>query len=149
MANRIFYLNIPLCVIGMVGVQLFVQISNDEDRSPSGLLKLDWAGYIVFAGALSSLLLGVTSGGTIYPWSSAKVIAPLVIGVAGLIPFILIELFVASSPMIPLEMFRDGNTNLANLGGFALGFSVSASAYYLVVYVSFTYEISLSYERTI
>ena len=51
------------------------------------LAELDYGGIVLFVGGLVSLVLGLSWGGGLYPWSSASVIAPLVVGFVTLVAF--------------------------------------------------------------
>lgn len=42
--------------------------------------ELDFVGLILFGGGLTSFLLGISWGGAPYPWASAHVLAPLILG---------------------------------------------------------------------
>ncbi|KAI5450883.1 hypothetical protein NCC49_002624 [Naganishia albida] len=42
---------------------------------------MDWVGYALFTGSLTTLTMGLTWGKNPYPWNSAQVLAPLLIGV--------------------------------------------------------------------
>lgn len=51
------------------------------------LAELDYGGITLFVGGLVSLVLGLSWGGGLFPWTSPSVIAPLVIGFVTLIAF--------------------------------------------------------------
>lgn len=52
-----------------------------EGRSLRQDLKdLDWGGIVLFAGGLTSFVLGLSWGGGLYPWTSYNVLVPLVLG---------------------------------------------------------------------
>ena len=52
------------------------------------LRQLDYGGIVLFSGGLILFLLGVSWGGTLYPWGSAHVVATLVIGIVTLVGFV-------------------------------------------------------------
>jgi len=130
----VFYLMIPVDVIAMVGIQLFLHQELEKRTVRDRLVKLDWIGMVTLIGSLSSLLLGLTSGGGTYPWSSGRVIAPIVIGVVGVIGFGVIERYMAKIPMLPLEVFKDTGAKIACFNSFCLGVGISAIIYYLTIY---------------
>lgn len=53
------------------------------------LAELDFGGITLFVGGLVSLVLGLSWGGGLYPWKSASVIAPLIVGFVTLVVFAL------------------------------------------------------------
>jgi hypothetical protein len=120
----------------MVGIQFSLNLHLDTYTVKERLTKLDWIGTFIFAGSMSSLLIGVTSGGTSHPWGSVNIIAPIVVGVCGLVVFVFIEKLLAKVPVVPLEVFQNRTSTIALLVSFAMGFSSSIAIYYMIVYVS-------------
>ena len=57
-------------------------------------------------GSTTSALLGLTWGGIQFAWSSAQVLAPLIVGLVGIGGFFLYEAFVATEPLV--RDLRDG-----------------------------------------
>jgi hypothetical protein len=102
----------------------------------SKIVRVDYLGITVFVAATTLLLYGLTTGGTSDPWDSAKVLAPLIIGAAGLGAFILVEGKVAKEPMVPLRIFIDRTANTGYFGCFVHGFAVWSITYYMIIFVS-------------
>jgi len=75
---------------------------------------------VLFIASTTSLLLGITVGGTLYPWTSFRTLLPTIFGVAGLILFCLVEHYV-KQPMIPLKVFKSRTSVSAYLGTFVHG----------------------------
>jgi len=123
-------------VITTVGVVAFLRLERPNQDNPVKLRQIDWLGYIVFSGSLSSFLFSLVSGGVVHPWQSAAIVTPLVIGVCGLAVFVATELFI---PMrfkaVEFGVFTSRTTNIAMLDAFAFGFMFFALAFYLPVYV--------------
>jgi hypothetical protein len=57
------------------------------------LAELDFGGIFLFVGGLVSLILGLSWGGGLHPWSSPSVIAPLVVGFFTLAGFAIYGMF--------------------------------------------------------
>lgn len=107
------------------------------------LAELDYGGITLFVGGLVSLVLGLSWGGGLHPWSSPSVIAPLVVGFCTLVAFALygkylpiavtvhsltssLEIYVPHKyPLIPMSLFR--NTRWLALAGVA---AVATMFYY-------------------
>jgi hypothetical protein len=88
----IFYMNIPLAVITMIVMGFFLRLHHERPRSwKHAVLRVDWVGNAIFVASLCSLLLGLIFGGTVYPWSSWRVILPIVLGTIGWLCFHLYE----------------------------------------------------------
>lgn len=82
-----------------------------EDRkTKTQLLKeLDYVGLLLFSAACSILLMGINWGGSLHPWKSAAVIAPITL--AGVL-FIVLGFWEAYAtlkyPLLPPKLFRKG-----------------------------------------
>jgi len=76
---------------------------------------MDWLGNAVFIPSVSLFVIGLTWGGNQHPWASAHVLAPLIIGIVGLIVWVLVEAFVVEYPNIP---FKEMNNRTTWLGFF-------------------------------
>lgn len=68
--------------------------------------KIDFLGGFLSIAGFSLLLVGLQSGGYQFPWRSAKVLAPLIVGAVLLIIFVYYERFRATNPMIPGAIFE-------------------------------------------
>lgn len=51
------------------------------------LRELDWGGIVLFSGGLTSFVLGLSWGGSLYPWTSYHVLLPLILGFFILVGF--------------------------------------------------------------
>ncbi|KFY79994.1 hypothetical protein V499_01100 [Pseudogymnoascus sp. VKM F-103] len=129
----VYYINIPVCVILLAVLQLSLHLQPKIENHHNGLLKFDWAGIAILGGSASTLLLGLLSGGVSHPWSSAAIIAPLVIGVIGLVCFAIVEYF-APMPMFPRELLKSRTFNATSLISFVGGYAVTSLAFFLIVY---------------
>ena len=57
-------------------------------------------GNILVIGSTTSVVIGLTWGGVRYPWSSAHVLSPLVIGLVGLGVFMIYEIYFCKPPIV-------------------------------------------------
>lgn len=99
------------------------------------MVRIDYMGMSIFVASTTLLLYGLTTGGTSDPWKSASVLAPLIIGFAGLGVFIIIEWKVAREPMVPLRIFSNRTANAGFFGAFIHGLVLWAFAYYMIIFV--------------
>ncbi|GAP90256.1 putative MFS general substrate transporter [Rosellinia necatrix] len=127
----IFYINIPICALPLVAVILFMAVKTGD-----GAMKLkdvDFLGNLLFIPSTTAVLFGLVTGGSEYPWSSWRVILPLVLGVVGWIVF-LIQQYFAAYPSLPLRLF----SNRTSAAGYGLNFLSSVLlqtiGYFLPVY---------------
>lgn len=80
--------------------------------SCSGSRTFDYGGLLLYTAGLVLFILGLSSGGSLYPWADAKVIAPLVVGFVCLILLFVYETYMdLKEPLILMHQFknRDGS----------------------------------------
>jgi MFS family permease len=71
-----FYINLPIGALVAPFILLLIP-SFDASKGLSArqrLAGIDWLGIVLFAGAVVSLILGLTFGGNQYAWNSGQVI---------------------------------------------------------------------------
>ncbi|KAK2737750.1 hypothetical protein FQN57_007397 [Myotisia sp. PD_48] len=69
--------------------------------------NLDFVGMILLAAGLVLFILGIMTGGSPYPWTSAKVLGMIISGAVCLIALIFWELRMGSKAFIGLYLFKD------------------------------------------
>lgn len=107
--------------------------------------KVDYLGIVLFVASLPSFLIPLTWGGTMYPWNSWHTLVPLLLGVAGLIGFVVYEKLVAAQPLVPLVIFNNVTQSVSYASTFLHGMILWAIVYYLPLY----YEGALGYSPVI
>lgn len=98
------------------------------------MARIDYLGMFIFLTSTTLFLYGLTTGGTMSPWRSAGVLAPLIIGVLGLGSFIITESKWTKEPMVPLRIFSNRTANAGFFGAFIHGLVLWSFAYYLVIF---------------
>lgn len=80
-----------------------------ENRTKMQQLRdFDFIGTILFLAGFVLFLLGLSWGGGVYPWKSAKVISTMVVGGVVLIVFALYESFAkVKEPLLPIHLFKN------------------------------------------
>ncbi|PYI02397.1 MFS general substrate transporter [Aspergillus sclerotiicarbonarius CBS 121057] len=132
----VFYLNVPIGGAAMVTLFTFLRVKSDHTPDYWMRLKrIDWLGNTVFVLAMVSVLIALSWGGSQYPWSSFRVIVPLVLGFVGFGLFLLYEASpYCANPTMPLRLFANRTSGVA----FALTFLHSLASisvmYFLPVY---------------
>lgn len=93
----------------MIMIFLFLQVSyNKEMPFIEKMKRIDYWGNLILLGATVSVLYALTYGGTRYSWSSADVIAPLIIGLLGLGFFVWFETTKwVKEPVVPARLFSN------------------------------------------
>ncbi|KAF9885036.1 hypothetical protein FE257_000767 [Aspergillus nanangensis] len=81
----------------------------ERDLHVIALRELDWIGMAMFASGLFLFLMGLAWGGNAYPWGSAAVLCPLIVGILLLGALIVWEVKAKLEvPFIPTRLFRNG-----------------------------------------
>lgn len=124
----IFFMNIPFGIVSLLilWAALFEQIEKKKH-------SIDYAGILVFAASMTSLLYGLTllkdekqlTSSVLFLFTAALI---------GVILFVWIEKK-AKEPMLPLSLFRVHILNIANLSGFLLGFILVSATFYIPLWV--------------
>jgi hypothetical protein len=58
------------------------------------------SGTIIVVAAACSVSYALINGGVINPWSSYQILVPLIIGLVGLMAFLVYEFYVAQHPLV-------------------------------------------------
>jgi MFS family permease len=101
--NTLFYITIPLSGLLLLAIP-WLRISNEELAEGRQFLSIDWTGGVIFTGGLSSLLLGISWAGELYPWNSWRVILAVAAGGFGVLAALVYEKGCASRPFIPFRI---------------------------------------------
>ena len=125
----IFYVNLPVGILALVVIGAVFHPHVAQVRH-----KIDYAGAATLAGALTSIVLFTTFGGTTYPWVSWQMIGLIVLAA------ILFPLFVwiesrAAEPILPLELFRNRIFRVASAVGFIVGLALFGAITYLPLFL--------------
>ncbi|KAI1843562.1 hypothetical protein JX265_007346 [Neoarthrinium moseri] len=108
-----YYINIIAVGLAIVLLFLFYHPPTfdllHERKSKRELLeRLDYFGIFLWTAGLTLFLMGISLGGTIYPWVSAPVISTIIIGGALLVVLFVWESFAnLEYPAIPVKFFRN------------------------------------------
>ncbi|KAI0363882.1 iron permease [Pilatotrama ljubarskyi] len=130
----LFYLNLPLAGIAFIFVAIFLRVRTPEGTVRDKLARIDWVGNLIIIAGTTLALLGLTWGGIRYPWSSAHVLAPLIVGLALILVFFVYEKYVPREPTTPLDVLSNWTTLSGNLATFLHGILTMSAMFYLPAY---------------
>ncbi len=105
--NWIFFVNIPVGVLGIAASFVFIDESKDETHK-----RLDIPGLATSALGLFALTYGLIEANN-YGWGSARIIGSFVVAVVSLAAFLVLER-TQRAPMLPLDLFRNRTYTGAN-----------------------------------
>lgn len=129
-----FWINLPLCGITFGLSLLFLDVKNPRTKLGDGLRAIDWFGTISILAITSLILLGLDFGGTIFPWSSPKVICLIVFGTLMIGFFLFSEQRLAKYPLMPLGVFKSLSNNAVFIIVFTHGIVIIGTEYYMPLY---------------
>lgn len=125
----IFWMNIPLGAIGLLGVVLFFHEEVDKEHK-----QIDYAGSGLFFIAISCLIIVFVQAGTNWAWLSLETIGLLSIFLIGFLLFIWQEKR-APSPMMPLYLWKQPLMIIANIATLLSGMIVLGLSSFLPTFV--------------
>jgi EmrB/QacA subfamily drug resistance transporter len=131
----IFLVSIPFGVFGTIWAYWKLR----ETVQVRSRQRIDWPGSLTFLLGLTILLVGITYGIEPYGsspmgWSNPYVIAAIVVGLALLIAFVLIELRV-SNPMFRLQLFKIRLFTAGNIANLLSGMTRGGLQFMLIIWL--------------
>lgn len=125
----IFWINVPIGILGLVGVILFFheEISKEEK-------SIDYAGTSLFFVSISALIIVLVQGGTAWDWTSAPIIGLIIVFIVGFALFLWQESR-AAAPMMPLHLWKNKLMTTANLITLVSGMIILGLSSFLPTYV--------------
>ena len=140
----IFWLNIPIAVVGFLTIQLFLKVQHQ--RNPTwkhALARVDFLGNAIFVPSLFSVFFGLIMGGTQFPWGSWHIIIPLVVGILGWIAFHVHQASpICRNPSTPPRLFKHRTSAAGFIIIFLGAIILQAIAYFLPIYFQAVKETS-------
>ncbi|KAI4525345.1 MFS general substrate transporter [Schizophyllum commune Loenen D] len=103
----IFYMNLPIAGVASVLVGVLLNLPTPPGSMKEKLAKIDWIGNVIVIGSTTSAAIGLTWGGVTAPWDSAQTLAPLIIGLVGLVFFMVYEAKWAKNPLVPFHVVNN------------------------------------------
>ena len=80
---------------------------NVENLTRSDILKrIDYVGAFLSIGGVAIFITGLQLGGYEYPWTSGKVLGPLIVGLIMILAFPAWEVYGTKYPMVPWAIFK-------------------------------------------
>jgi EmrB/QacA subfamily drug resistance transporter len=128
----IFYVNLPVGFVALLVIATAFHARAERRRH-----RIDYLGAAVLAGALASIVLFTSLGGTTWAWGSLRIVALIVASIVLVPAFVLVEAR-AAEPILPLALFRDRTFRTTSAVGFIVGFALFGAVTYLPLYLQVT-----------
>jgi EmrB/QacA subfamily drug resistance transporter len=129
----IFYVNVPVCLAGLVMAWRGLAGTSPRQAAPART-RLDVAGLLLLCPALAGLLYGLAQVGSQHGFGHAAVYVPLAAGVVLLAGFIVHALRTASEPLVDVRLFRSRGVSGASWLLFLAGLSIYGAMLLLPLY---------------
>ena len=126
----IFYINIPIAAATLVAARVVLVETRAEGERPS----LDVPGAVLVTAGLSALVYAV-AGTSTHSWASAATVVPLVVSVACMATFVVIETKVVRAPLVPFGLFRSRGLTASNLAMFFAGGAMFSMWFFVSLYL--------------
>jgi EmrB/QacA subfamily drug resistance transporter len=125
----IFFINVPVGVLGIVVARLVIAESRDTSREQ----RLDLPGLLVSGAGLFALTYSLIEANT-YGWTSIRILTLFGIAAAALLTFVLLEQH-QRLPMLDLSLFRSGTFAGANAVMLLVGLAMFGVFFFISLFV--------------
>ncbi|MEI2355229.1 MDR family MFS transporter [Mesobacillus zeae] len=125
----VFWVNIPLGVLAILGVWLFLH-ENVEKKKHS----IDYVGAVLLTLSISTFMFLLVEGGVQFSWLSAKALVLLAVSFAAFFLFVLQEQR-AVEPMMPFSIWKEKSIFIANMTSLSTGVMLIGISSFLPAFV--------------
>ena len=115
-------------------VPIFLRLRRPPGAIIQKLGRVDWVGSILFVASTTSFLIPITWGGVQYSWSSWNTLVPLFVGIAGVVGWVVYEIYIPSEPITPIRLFKSYNMAYSLFAATIHTLTVYACLYFLPLY---------------
>ncbi|KXJ94938.1 major facilitator superfamily domain-containing protein [Microdochium bolleyi] len=135
----VFYINLPVGGAALILLYLFLRVktssTSKEMTLKHKLRRIDYTGNAILMGATIAILYALTYGGASRPWTDGTVLAPLIIGLVGLVAFMVYEgSSLPIEPVTPLRLFNHRTGAIVAINTFMNSVLLYWAMFFLPVY---------------
>ncbi|KAM0498707.1 hypothetical protein ACHAP8_005926 [Fusarium lateritium] len=99
------------------------------------LKRIDYVGNAILIGSSVSILIALTWAGPVHPWSDVRILAPRIIGLLGLVGFVIYEgSGIPSEPVMPIRLFPSRTSYIVYANTFLNQLLIMWLYYFLPLY---------------
>jgi EmrB/QacA subfamily drug resistance transporter len=131
-----FYINLPIGV----GVIALAAVTIPDVRATTRR-AIDYLGIVFVSLGTAGLTLGLSWGGTEYPWASGTIIGIFAASIVALALFVLVE-SKAADPVLPLRLFRSSVFSVSVTLAFIVGFAMLGTITFLPTFLQYVKGVS-------
>jgi hypothetical protein len=122
-------------VPGLVVVPFVLRYQRPQSTFGHKLSQVDWIGSITFMLGMTAFLVGISWGGSQYPWSSAATLVPLILGLFAVFSTGLYERFLARQTFLRLSLFNSWSAIAIYFCTVLQGLTLFVKVYFLGLYL--------------
>ncbi|MCJ1358496.1 MAG: hypothetical protein MMC33_008496 [Icmadophila ericetorum] len=133
----VFYINVPVGGAALVALFFFLRVNYHNDQTwKKRVSRVDFGGNAIFIAAVTAVLLALTWGGTLYSWSTYRIILALVLGFIGLFIWTAFEWTpkLAPEPSFPRKIVSNRTSTAALIVTFLHSVVTYWTFYFLPIY---------------
>lgn len=125
----IFWINIPLGILSLIGLSLFLHEHVEKKKH-----EIDYIGAFLLTVAISSLMFVLVEGGSRLTWGSWQTISLFALFVVAMIGFVLQEMR-AKEPVMPFTIWKERSIFIANITSLSTGIMLIGISSFLPTFV--------------
>jgi EmrB/QacA subfamily drug resistance transporter len=129
----ILFVNIPIGAAAAVAAVVYLTEARRGERDDN-TPKLDIAGALTVTAGLGALIYAIVGTDT-HAWGSTYTLSILGVAAALLVVFVVIQLKVAFTPLVPFRLFRSRSVTGSNIVMFLVGAAFFSMWYFLSLYL--------------
>ncbi|MEY2191402.1 MDR family MFS transporter [Neobacillus sp. BF23-41] len=127
--HYVFWINIPLGILSLVGLWLFLHENVQRKKH-----QIDYLGAVLLTMTISSLMFILVEGGSRFPWGSWQSICFFAFSAVTLVGFLLQE-GRASEPVMPFSIWKERSILIANTTSLTTGIMLIGISSFLPTFV--------------
>ncbi len=127
--NWIFYVNVPVGLLGLVAARVIIRESKDTSHEQ----RLDLPGLLASGVALFALVFALIEANS-YGWTSGTILALFAVAIAAGVVFVLLELH-QRVPMFDMTLFRDATFVGANTVALLVSLAMFGVFFFISLYM--------------
>lgn len=130
-----FYINLPITGLSLVVIFFVLPLRKVTGSAKEKLKKIDYYGAVLTLVWAMLVLLALSWAGTTYSWTSAAVLAPLIIGLLLAAFWVFMEAKLIPLPLAPMYIFKNQTVSASMATTFGNGVGFFVTLYYLPQYL--------------
>lgn len=127
-----FFVALPFAVAAILLLQRNLHLPK---LARAGKVKIDYLGAALISAGVSLLLIWVSLGGNSFEWNSLESWIMIIGAVALIVAFVIVEIFVASEPIIPMSLFTNRTYTLSVIASISVGVAMFGTSVFLGQYM--------------